>query len=126
MAVISPLLANLYLHWFDALFYGPQGPGRGAESHLVRYADDFVAMAKQMTAETSSLSNRGWKGSSSWRSIFASGTLTRKIIFNPNEAADNMRKYGGFIPGIRPGKNTADYMNKILTRITVVGTRRKW
>jgi preprotein translocase subunit SecY len=43
------------------------------------------------------------------------------IIFNPNEAADNMRKYGGFIPGIRPGKNTADYINKILTRITVVG-----
>ncbi len=43
------------------------------------------------------------------------------IIFNPSEAADNMRKYGGFIPGIRPGKNTADYMNKILTKITVVG-----
>ena len=43
------------------------------------------------------------------------------IIFNPNEAADNMRKYGGFIPGIRPGKNTADYMNNILTKITVVG-----
>jgi preprotein translocase subunit SecY len=43
------------------------------------------------------------------------------IIFNPNEAADNMRKYGGFIPGIRPGRNTAEYMNKILTKITVVG-----
>ena len=44
------------------------------------------------------------------------------IIFNPNEAAqDNMRKYGGSIPGIRPGRNTADYMNKILTKITVVG-----
>ncbi len=43
------------------------------------------------------------------------------IIFNPNEAADNMRKYGGFIPGIRPGKNTAEYMNAILTKITVVG-----
>jgi preprotein translocase subunit SecY len=43
------------------------------------------------------------------------------IIFNPNEAADNMRKYGGFVPGIRPGKNTADYMNNILTKITVVG-----
>ena len=43
------------------------------------------------------------------------------IIFNPNEAADNMRKYGGFIPGIRPGRNTADYMNRILTKITVVG-----
>jgi len=43
------------------------------------------------------------------------------IIFNPNEAADNMRKYGGFIPGIRPGKNTSDYMNRVLTKITVVG-----
>jgi preprotein translocase subunit SecY len=43
------------------------------------------------------------------------------IIFNPNEAADNMRKYGGFIPGIRPGRNTAEYMNQILTKITVVG-----
>lgn len=43
------------------------------------------------------------------------------IIFNPNEAADNMRKYGGFVPGIRPGRNTAEYMNRILTRITVVG-----
>jgi preprotein translocase subunit SecY len=43
------------------------------------------------------------------------------IIFNPAEAADNMRKYGGFIPGIRPGKSTADYMEKILSRITVVG-----
>lgn len=43
------------------------------------------------------------------------------IIFNPNEAADNMRKYGGFIPGIRPGKNTADYIDKILSKITLVG-----
>jgi preprotein translocase subunit SecY len=43
------------------------------------------------------------------------------IIFNPNEVADNMRKYGGFIPGIRPGKRTAEYINTILTRITLVG-----
>jgi preprotein translocase subunit SecY len=43
------------------------------------------------------------------------------IIFNPNEVADNMRKYGGFIPGIRPGKRTAEYVNTILTRITLVG-----
>ena len=43
------------------------------------------------------------------------------IIFNPNEVADNMRKYGGFIPGIRPGKRTAEYINSILTRITLVG-----
>src|SRR3989442_3159 len=43
------------------------------------------------------------------------------IVFNPNEVADNMRKYGGFIPGIRPGKRTAEYLNTILTRITLVG-----
>jgi preprotein translocase subunit SecY len=43
------------------------------------------------------------------------------IIFNPNEIADNMRKYGGFIPGIRPGKRTAEYVSSILTRITLVG-----
>src|SRR6478735_3612029 len=43
------------------------------------------------------------------------------IVFNPNEVADNMRKYGGFIPGIRPGKRTDDHINEILTRITLVG-----
>jgi RNA-directed DNA polymerase len=50
--VASPLLANLYLHWFDALFHGPQGPARKADVKLVRYADDFVALAKQMGSET--------------------------------------------------------------------------
>ncbi len=43
------------------------------------------------------------------------------IVFNPSEVADNMRKYGGFIPGIRPGKRTSDYINEVLTRITLVG-----
>jgi RNA-directed DNA polymerase len=50
--VASPLLANLYLHWFDALFHGPKGPARRADVKLVRYADDFVALAKQMGSET--------------------------------------------------------------------------
>jgi preprotein translocase subunit SecY len=43
------------------------------------------------------------------------------IVFNPREVADNMRKYGGFIPGIRPGKRTAEYIDTILTRITLAG-----
>ena len=43
------------------------------------------------------------------------------IVFNPTELADNMRKYGGFIPGIRPGRNTSEYINQILTRLTFVG-----
>jgi len=43
------------------------------------------------------------------------------IMFNPQDTAENLRKYGGFVPGIRPGKNTADYLDFILTRLTVVG-----
>jgi preprotein translocase subunit SecY len=43
------------------------------------------------------------------------------IIFNPTELADNMRKNGGFVPGIRPGRNTSEYINRILTRLTLVG-----
>ena len=44
------------------------------------------------------------------------------IIFNPDDVADNMRKYGGFVPGIRPGKRTAEHIDTILTRITLVGS----
>src|SRR5690348_3159827 len=43
------------------------------------------------------------------------------IIFNPTELADNMRKYGGFVPGIRPGRNTSEHINRILSRLTLVG-----
>lgn len=43
------------------------------------------------------------------------------VVFNPAETADNLKKYGGFIPGIRPGKNTANYLDWVLTRLTVVG-----
>ncbi|MCR4432171.1 MAG: preprotein translocase subunit SecY [Tepidanaerobacteraceae bacterium] len=43
------------------------------------------------------------------------------VTFNPAEVADNMKKYGGFIPGIRPGRPTAEYLNRIMTRITLVG-----
>jgi preprotein translocase subunit SecY len=43
------------------------------------------------------------------------------IVFNPTDTADNMRKYGGFIPGIRPGKKTADYIDSVLSRLTIVG-----
>jgi preprotein translocase subunit SecY len=44
-----------------------------------------------------------------------------EIVFNPNEVADNLKKYGGFVPGIRAGKSTADYIKKVLDRLTVAG-----
>ena len=44
------------------------------------------------------------------------------ITFNPDEVADDMKKYGGFIPGIRPGKPTADFLSYVLSRITAAGS----
>ena len=43
------------------------------------------------------------------------------VVFNPSDTADNLKKYGGFIPGVRPGKNTAEYLDFVLTRLTTVG-----
>jgi RNA-directed DNA polymerase len=47
--VLSPLLANVYLHWFDRAFHRPEGPAQWAKAKLVRYADDFVVLARQIT-----------------------------------------------------------------------------
>jgi preprotein translocase subunit SecY len=43
------------------------------------------------------------------------------VVLNPNELAENMRKYGGFIPGIRPGRKTAEYIDRVLSRVTLPG-----
>ena len=43
------------------------------------------------------------------------------IVFNPTETADNLKKHGGFIPGIRPGERTAEYIDYVLSRVTVLG-----
>src|SRR5450756_2173742 len=43
------------------------------------------------------------------------------IVFNPDNVADNMKKYGGYIPGIRPGKKTSEYIEKVLSRVTFIG-----
>lgn len=61
-----------------------------------------------------------------WNLLYIAGIIFfcyfyTSIVFNPTEVADNMRKYGGFIPGIRPGKKTAEYVESILTRIAFAG-----
>ena len=43
------------------------------------------------------------------------------IVFNPSDTADNLKKYGGFLPGIRPGKRTAEYIDFVLSRLTLIG-----
>ena len=65
-------------------------------------------------------------GAPLYMSLYAAGIIFfcffyTAVVFNPEETADNLKRYGGFIPGIRPGKNTADYLDYVLTRITVVG-----
>lgn len=103
--VIPPIFASslLLLPLTVANFSGGQGPewlntvnallGRGQPLFLLIYVSMIVFFAFFYTA----------------------------IVFNPQETADNLKQYGGFIPGIRPGKNTADYLDFVLTRLTVIG-----
>jgi preprotein translocase subunit SecY len=88
----------------------PQTVGYGLRNN--RYVGDLIRLL-------------GW-GEPLYTLLYAVGIIFFayfyvSIVFNPSEVADNMRKYGGFIPGIRPGKRTADYINEVLTRITLVG-----
>ena len=59
--------------------------------------------------------------------LYASGIIFfsffyTSIVFNPKETSENLRKYGGYIPGIRPGDRTAEYIDNILTRLTTMGS----
>ena len=65
-------------------------------------------------------------GSPLYMGLYAAGIIFfsffyTAVVFNPEETADNLKRYGGFIPGIRPGKNTETYFDYVLTRITVIG-----
>ena len=63
--VISPLLANIYLHWFDKVFHGKEGPAQWAGAKLIRYADDFVVLARSQTERLRSFIEQkleGWLG----------------------------------------------------------------
>ncbi|MHA6722265.1 preprotein translocase subunit SecY [Sphingomonas sp. RS2018] len=65
-------------------------------------------------------------GSPVYMGLYAAGIIFfsffyTAVVFNPEETAENLKRYGGFIPGIRPGKNTENYFDYVLTRITVIG-----
>lgn len=66
------------------------------------------------------------RGQPAYMALYAAGIIFfcffyTSIVFNPTETADNLKRYGGFIPGIRPGQRTAEYIDTILTRLTTVG-----
>jgi preprotein translocase subunit SecY len=95
----------------------------------------FAISIIQLPAYVAQLSGADWmkkvasslgQGQPLYVMLYAFGILFfcyfyTSIVFNPTDTADNMRKYGGFIPGIRPGKKTADYIDIVLSRLTIMG-----
>ena len=93
-------------------------------SSILAFPQTLVGMFKGSWVET--LTTQLGPGMPLYNLLFISGIIFfcyfyTAIIFNPDDVADNMRKYGGFVPGIRPGKRTAEYIDTILTRLTLAG-----
>jgi preprotein translocase subunit SecY len=93
-------------------------------SSILAFPQTLVGMFKGSWVET--LTTQLGPGMPLYNLLFVSGIIFfcyfyTAIIFNPDDVAENMRKYGGFVPGIRPGKRTAEYIDTILTRITLAG-----
>ena len=78
--MISPLLANLYLHWFDVRFSRVEGPGQWAKAHLVRYADDFVILARCIDARMTRWVEQVVEG---WLGLTVNRTKTRVLRLQP-------------------------------------------
>jgi RNA-directed DNA polymerase len=82
--VISPLLANIYLHWFDKMFYRADGPARWANAKLVRYADDFVVLARYQTSRLT-----GWieEEIEEWLGLEINRDKTRVVDLREDQAS---------------------------------------
>src|SRR5688572_26450673 len=78
--VISPLLANLYLHWFDVVFHRRHGPAQWAQARLIRFADDFVIQAKAIGSDVPDWVERTVEG---WLGLTINRTKTRTIVLAP-------------------------------------------
>ena len=110
--VIPPIFASslLLMPTTIAGFSAAQGAAAGESSN------EFLGLIATYLAHGSLLYMLLYVGMISFFAFFYTA-----IVFNPQDTADNLKKYGGFIPGIRPGKNTADYLDYVLTRLTVIG-----
>jgi preprotein translocase subunit SecY len=84
---------------------------------------NFSSGENDILAEIAALMGRGQPA---YMAMYAAGIIFfcffyTSIVFNPNDTADNLKRQGGFIPGIRPGPRTAEHIDRVLTRLTVVG-----
>ncbi|MBK6297819.1 MAG: preprotein translocase subunit SecY [Sphingomonadales bacterium] len=93
---------------------------------LVQFAGNRVAGESTWGDIVLAITTNLQHGSPLFMALYAAGIIFfcffyTAVVFNPEETADNLKRYGGFIPGIRPGKNTEIYLDYVLTRITVLG-----
>lgn len=93
---------------------------------ITQFAGNSVSPDSAMGGFIVSLNQYLQHGQPIYLSLYAAGIIFftffyTAVVFNPEETADNLKKNGGFIPGVRPGKNTATYLDYVLTRITVIG-----
>ncbi|MBU3993535.1 MAG: preprotein translocase subunit SecY [Alphaproteobacteria bacterium] len=93
---------------------------------ITQFAGNSVSPDSQMGSIIVSLNQYLAHGKPLYMALYAFGIIFfaffyTAVVFNPEETAENLKKNGGFIPGIRPGKNTANYLDYVLTRITVIG-----
>jgi preprotein translocase subunit SecY len=93
---------------------------------IVQFAGQQVAGESRWGDFVLAITTNLQHGSPLYMGLYAAGIIFfcffyTAVVFNPEETADNLKRYGGFIPGIRPGKNTEIYLDYVLTRITVIG-----
>lgn len=105
--VISPLLSNIYLHWFDRVFYRRDGPGQWASAKLVRYADDFVVLARYVGPQL-----EGWivKTLEGWLGLKLNGEKTRVVDLQAQAASLDFLGYTFRYERDRYGR-ARDYLN---------------
>src|SRR6266851_5362700 len=117
--VIPVIFASslLYIPQLTASLFGNQKKPQGWVNFIQRY---LISPGSSTSAPT--WNNLGVYMASFFLLIVFFTYFYVSITFNPTEVADNMKKYGGFIPGIRPGRPTAEYLNYVLTRLTAPGS----
>jgi len=120
--VISPLLANLYLHWFDKVFHRTSGPAHWARAKLVRYADDFVVLAQQQTPRLV-----GWieEKLESWMGLEINREKTRIIKLKQQGASLDFLGFTFRYDRARPEWGRHRYLNVIPSKKALARERAK-
>jgi len=120
--VISPLLANLYLHWFDKVFHRASGPAHWAKAKLVRYADDFVVLAQQQTPRLV-----GWIEAKleSWMGLEINREKTRIIKLKQQGASLDFLGFTFRYDRARPAWGRHRYLNVIPSKKALARERAK-